>query len=278
MNPPPDAFPAASFSPAPVLSGRQIDLWLVYYQAINDADLLSELTLLLSPDERQRQARFHFPDDRKRFLLTRAAVRTVLSRYAPVAPVDWVFTANEYGRPAIAELHRQAMGLSFNLSHANGLIALGVCHNRALGVDSENLATRPASPGIAERFFAHAEVVALNSLPESERHLRFFELWTFKEAYIKARGKGLSIPLDRFSFSFADPAGIAFHLAPLWEDSAQGWQFWQFRPTPDYLLALCAERRPQASPGITLRTLVPTRDEALLCLFPSRTSKPAQED
>ncbi|UXY16201.1 4'-phosphopantetheinyl transferase superfamily protein [Chitiniphilus purpureus] len=239
-------------------SAPGIDLWLTFYQELTDPRLLDELRGLLSEAERQQAARFHFADDRKRYLATRALVRTVLSRYAPVAPTDWVFTANAYGRPQIDPCHGEAAGLHFNLSHTQGLIVLGVARHGALGVDVEHLHARQVSPGLGERFFSPAEAAALAAVPPAQRQARFFEYWTFKEAYIKARGMGLSIPLDRFGFDYPHEHAVQLTIDPALGDDAQRWQFWQFRPTPDHLLAICTERPPTPLPTPTLRRVVPT--------------------
>lgn len=261
----PDRYsPSGSSPPGAILplDAGQVHIWLVFYQQIVDPALLSAMLALLNDAERAQQLRFHFADDRLRYLATRALVRTVLSRYAPIAPAGWNFTPNEYGRPAIANGHPQARTLSFNLSHTRGLIAMAVTRDRVLGVDVENLTTRQVSGGIAEHFFSPAEVAELATVPEERRQDRFFEYWTFKEAYIKARGMGLSIPLDRFSFHFPDERQVRLSIEPDLGDDAERWRFWQFRPTADYLLALCAERLDGAEPLLAVRTVIPTVSDA----------------
>ena len=120
--------------PAFTASRRDIDIWLTYYDEIVDDRQLAKLRLLLSDDEVAQESRFYFTDDRKRYLVTRAMVRMVLSRYALIAPEHWVFSKNAYGRPVIAdalvEAEVQAQGLCFNLSHTRGLIALAVTRDR----------------------------------------------------------------------------------------------------------------------------------------------------
>ena len=108
------------------LDSGQIHLWLAWLGEITDSRLLAEYRSLLSEEERQRQMRFHFERDRHRYLVTRAMVRTVLSKYADVAPRDWRFAANDYGKPSIAAEHTEARGIEFNLSHTDGLVVLGV--------------------------------------------------------------------------------------------------------------------------------------------------------
>lgn len=227
---------------------RNLDLWLVFPEQICDQALLAALEDLLTEEERKRQQRFLFAEDRKRFLLTRAAVRTLLSRYAAVAPADWRFTANSHGRPAIAPCHCKATGLNFNLSHTRGLIAVAICWHRQLGVDVEQLRQRPSALELAQRFFATEEAEALAELPPALRQHRFFEYWTLKESYVKALGRGLSTPLDQCRFVFPHEAALRLIADPQLESHAHRWWFWQFQPTPDTLLALCAEQSPGEPP------------------------------
>ncbi|MDM5179919.1 4'-phosphopantetheinyl transferase superfamily protein [Massilia sp. DJPM01] len=240
------------------LTRQHIDIWLVFYQTLTAPALQAAMLELLNDAERQQQIRFYREDDRLRYLATRALVRTTLSRYAPVAPADWTFIPNDYGRPAIGNAHLDARSLNFNVSHTRGLIALAVTRERVLGVDVENLATRQVSGDLAGHCFAPAEVAELATVPDQRHQDRFFEYWTFKEAYIKARGMGLSIPLDRFSFHFPDERSVALAVDPELGDDGARWRFWQFRPTPEHLLALCAERLDGAVPQLTVRSVIPT--------------------
>ncbi|WP_257389120.1 4'-phosphopantetheinyl transferase family protein [Tahibacter caeni] len=235
-----------------------VDVWLAFYNEITDAALLEHFSSLLSRAEREQEARFHFADDRRRYRVTRALQRTVLSRYAPVAPTDWSFATNDYGCPRVAATHAAAAGLSFNLSHTRGLIALAVTRDRAVGVDVENLAVREVAVGIADRFFAPVEVEALAAVPAAQQQHRFFEYWTFKEAYIKARGMGLSLPLDKFSFRFPEQGAVQLAVDAELGDDAGRWRFAQYRPTPEHLLALCVEHGgPLRAPPVRLRKVVP---------------------
>jgi 4'-phosphopantetheinyl transferase len=270
-----DELPRLTYPLGHAGSRHGIDIWLAFYDDIEDLHQLSAMRALLSAKERAQESKFYFPDDRKRYLVTRALVRTVLSRYADVAPAVWTFSANQYGRPAIAASHRQACGLGFNVSHTRGLIALGVTRECTLGIDVENLIARQGAPHVADRFFSPIEVEMLARVPAHLRHDRFFEYWTFKEAYIKARGMGLSLPLDRFSFHFPGEREVNLSIEPELGDDPHRWTFWQYRPTPDYLLALCAERLHGVAPAITIRKIVPTeRDYILLDTPLLKTSAP----
>jgi 4'-phosphopantetheinyl transferase len=239
-----------SHPPGPT-TAPDIDIWLAYYRTVADPD---RLRAVLSPAERDKEQRFHFADDRLRYLVTRALVRQTLSRYAPVAPEQWRFEDTPFGQPRIANPETACASLSFNVSHTGGLIALAVARDRALGVDVEHLTSRHSSMGIAQRFFAPAEVAALEAVEPALRHERFFEYWTFKEAYIKARGMGLSLPLERFAIHFPQAGKVRLEIDAELGDDPRRWCLWQFRPAPDYLLALCAERAGAAIPAVTVRT------------------------
>lgn len=244
--------------------GAAVDVWLAFYQSITDERLLGNLRTLLSDAEQRQETRFHFADDRLRYLVTRAMVRTVLSRYAALAPADWVFATNAYGRPEISNVHDDTHGLGFNISHTRGLIALAVARHRTLGIDVENVSARSASMGIAERFFSPREVAELATVAPAQRQDRFFEYWTFKEAYVKARGMGLSIPLDRFSFHYPNERAAHIAIDPALGDHAARWSFCQMRPTHEHLLAICAERLDGAALTLTVRNTVPTVTEEVL--------------
>lgn len=240
------------------LSPDEIHVWLAYYDEIEES-LHAAYRTLLSAAEKEQEPRFHFARDRCRYLVTRALVRTVLSRYVPVDPKEWMFSTNAYGRPAIMNV--EGRDLSFNLSHTHSLIVLGVTRGRALGVDVENFRAREAAIGVADHYFAKAEVAALAAAPSQDRQYRFFEYWTFKESYIKARGMGLSLPLDKFSFHYPDDRAVEIAIDAGLADDPARWQFWQFQPAPEYLVAICAERAGARSPSVIVRQAVPMMSE-----------------
>lgn len=181
------------------LSPGEVHLWFCFNDDISTPQLQVYRDNLLNPEERARELRFHFERDRKQFVITRALVRTTLSRYVnAVLPAEWQFVAGSHGRPEIVQAAGAA--ISFNLSHTAGLVVLAVSSPGQLGVDVENVAQRPAPLDIAEHYFSAKETAALRSLPAAEQGTRFFHYWTLKEAYIKAKSQGLSIPLADFGF------------------------------------------------------------------------------
>jgi 4'-phosphopantetheinyl transferase len=250
---------------------RTIDLWCTYIGEVGDDSLWSRYDALLSEDERARRARFRFARDQRRYLLTRALVRTVLSRYARVRPEDWTFSAGPRGRPAIAA-PRVDPALEFNISHSADLVMLGITSGRALGIDTEGIAEREADIEGLERYFAPEESAALLSLPPAARHRRFFELWTLKESYIKARGMGLAIALDAFRFELIGERGLTLHMRPQLRDSPAAWRLWQLAPRAGYLAAVCAARGAQSAPRIILREIVPLAREKIVDFVPLRST------
>jgi len=158
---------------------------------------------LLAPDEMARYRTFRFERHRHLYLLTRGLVRNTLSRYTPVAPAQWCFAVASHGKPYIAE-PTLPYGLSFNLSNTEGMVVCAVARDVPVGVDVENTDRIDDPLSIAADFFSPHEVGDLRALPNELQRERFFAYWTLKESYIKARGLGLAIPLDQFSFLLSE--------------------------------------------------------------------------
>jgi 4'-phosphopantetheinyl transferase len=242
--------------PKLALRDDAIDLWFVFLDDVRSDSLLRKYHSLLTSEEQCRAERFHFAKDRCRYLVTRVLVRTVLSRYVGLDPQAWRFRPGAYGKPEIANVLRMLDEISFNLSHTDGLVMLGVSSQIALGVDVECVTSKDAPLGLADGFFAAVEAADLYALPEHRRQERFFELWTLKEAYIKARGMGLSIPLDQFSFDLRSAHALAISFGPELDDKSRCWRFWQFKVTNHHLAAVCAANTGRV-PVLNARKLVP---------------------
>jgi len=164
---------------------------------------------LLSADERERAGRFHFADDRSHFIAARALLRTLLGRYLDLPPHQLSFTYGTYGKPALAG-EGESRALRFNVSHSHGVALYAVARERDVGVDVEYVRREVVGESIAERFFSAREVATLRALPAEVQPQAFFNCWTRKEAFIKAKGEGLSFPLDRFEVSLdpKEPAAL----------------------------------------------------------------------
>ncbi len=223
------------------LNPNQVHLWFAFPDEIEDPELLSRYEKILADDELVRQGRFRFDRHRHRFLVARALVRSVLSRYADIEPDRWRFCANKYGKPEISRSMNR-LGIRFNLSHTAGLIVCGVALNRDIGVDVENIERQSKTDGIASRYFSPEEIADLETLDETERKERFYRYWTLKESYVKARGIGLSLPLDRFAFHLKENEPIRISFAPDMNDDPDRWQFKLFEPLSNHPAAVSVER------------------------------------
>ena len=220
------------------LGGAEVHVW----QAGLDRPPAQVHTLLhtLSTDERARAERFHFRRDREHFIVARGLLRAILGRYLNREPGRLQFRYSPYGKPALAQ-DSGGTGLCFNVSHSHGLALYAVTRGREVGVDVEHIRPTPHLEQIAERFFSHREVSALLSLPQDLRAVAFFLCWTRKEAYIKAKGEGLSLPLDRFDVSLipGEPAALLGTRGDPRE--AYRWSLRELTPAPGYAAALAVE-------------------------------------
>lgn len=245
-------------------SMADIHVLLVLHDQVPEREF-ANYRLLLTEEERAREACFRFENDRRRYRVTRALLRTVLSRYYPLPPAEWRFEPGPYGRPEIVH-PKVCTGLSFNLSHSAKVIALAVSETRTVGIDVECLRGRDSCLDIAEHYFAPEEYSSLLRLPAEQRPSGFLEYWTLKESYIKARGMGLSLPLHQFAFDLSAPGTIRFTTHPELADAAARWQFWQYRLSADSVMAICAERRDTRAAVVKVRRVLPRMmEEDLLC-------------
>jgi 4'-phosphopantetheinyl transferase len=221
---------ACDARPGPIerqLSRQDVHLYFSWPEKISDPALLSRYESLLSANERARMSRFHFARNRHQYLVTRALVRASLSAYYPLEPGAWQFSQNRYGKPEIS--HPDAsLSMRFNLSHTHGLTVCAIARHYDIGVDVEDSQrTTRADLNSLAGYFSAQEFEDLRKLPADEQPQRFFAYWTLKESYIKARGLGLAIPLDKFSFRFEANQLKGFSVHPDLQDDADCWQFWR---------------------------------------------------
>ena len=238
------------------LSADEVHLWYVLSDRVTAPAMLSEFGELMSSDEQAQHVRFVFERHRHQYLVTRGFVRTLLSSYADVPPAEWRFEKNAYGRPEI-EHPKQVPPLRFNLSHTSGMIVCAVALDREIGVDVEDNAHRSFSLDLARHYFAKSEVDHLEAAAEDQKRRVFFDFWTLKEAYIKARGRGLSIPLEKFAFHLARNDPLRISIDADLEDDAASWQFGQFRPSERHTISLAIRRvdEPEVKVRLRQRTL-----------------------
>ena len=216
---------------------HRIELFVGLIETIDAPGALDGCRRLLSVDERIRADRFRFERHRRQYIFAHAMLRMALSQIASnVAPSDWSFGAGRYGRPFVAAPKTSAT-LHFSLSHAEGCVACVVSRHETVGVDVESVSRSVAPLSTALHFFAPEEVEALRGLPEPAAIERFFDYWTLKEAYLKARGFGLNLPLDAFAMQVSRET-IAISFKPAIADDPHAWRFTLCSPSPSHRLAI----------------------------------------
>jgi len=218
----------------------EVRLWRVDLEAVGGDE--SRWKRVLSSDELTRAARFHFSRDRQRFVATRAWLRMILASYLGTDANSLSFSYSKREKPSLGSAHEDN-GITFNVSHSAGIALLGFARRREIGVDVEQLRPDSDLEAIARRFFSTHEQSQLAALPAEERVDAFFRCWTRKEAYIKATGDGLSLPLSQFDVSLV--SGETNALLATRPDSSEAGR-WLLREVPaghGYIAAVCARGR-----------------------------------
>jgi len=211
---------------------EEIQIWYAY-PALHHLDL--DTYGLLSRDEQERMARFRFETDRDNFLFYRSMLRVLLASYLGTPPAELCFAYSAHGKPSLAAPSGR---LEFNLSHSHGIVLFAFSQGRRVGVDVEYVRRDLNVQEIAGRFFSAAENHAL--MQRSYMHDAFFHCWTRKEAFVKARGEGLSCPLDSFDVSVAPEEEVSLTTRPDACES-QSWQLWSLSSFQGYAAAVAVE-------------------------------------
>jgi 4'-phosphopantetheinyl transferase len=192
------------------LADDEVQVWRVRVDLDGrDPVVAAAIAAVVTPDDRERAARFRFEADRQRYLHGRLLVRTFLGHHAGLPPRTVAFVNGAFGKPELQlpESPARAGVLRFNLSHSGDWVLFALARDREIGVDVEQHRTMSDAMDLARRFFSPPEVAALDVLDPSLRHDAFFRVWSRKEAIIKASGHGLSAGLDRFAVSADPPDG-----------------------------------------------------------------------
>jgi 4'-phosphopantetheinyl transferase len=218
------------------LPENEVQLWRVDLEAVRADE--SRWQEVLSPDEKGRASRFHFLADRQRFVAARALLRKILAAYLNTGPASLNFSYSKREKPSLGGVHA-ASGVTFNVSHSGGIALYAFTVRREIGVDVEHMRNDFDVEPIAQRFFSARERGQLAALPKEERIDAFFRCWTRKEAYMKATGDGLSLPLSQFDVSLESVETNA--LLATRPDAAEA-ERWLLREVPGgagYRAALC---------------------------------------
>jgi 4'-phosphopantetheinyl transferase len=225
-----------SWVPCPIqleLAEGEIHLWRAYLDC--EETVLRRFKATLASDERDRAQRYFFQRDRDHFMASRGVLRELLGKYVTRAPDEIEFEYTPQGKPSLRP-EGLTPPIRFNVSHSHGLALFAFAVGRNLGVDVELVRPDFGGDEIAERYFAPQEVEELRILPASLRAEAFFLCWTRKEAYVKARGEGLQIPLDSFHVSLTPG-----QPEQLYSSDSLSWTLRSLRPDPRYVGALVGE-------------------------------------
>ena len=222
------------------LSALTIGVWyLLTLEAGKDA--YNRLLPRLSVGERARADEFRFVKDKLNFAASRVLLQRMLSEFSNIPAGGWSFVQNDYGKPALSPASGME-SIRFNISHTAGALVVGVARDRDIGVDVELVKHKGIDClDVARSQFAIAEFELLQNLEGQDRHEAFYSLWTLKEAYTKARGIGLCLPLSDFGFRL-NPPSIVF--SPEFSERRGSWFFWQDRISAEHVLAVAAEQYP----------------------------------
>jgi 4'-phosphopantetheinyl transferase len=208
--------------------------------------ILSEFAGLLSPSELERARRFRFDRDRDRFIAGREFLRSVLGHYLGVQPRGLEFAYGPNGKPA---LKGACARLHFNFSHSANLALLGVTRVACIGIDVEQVRPMPEAEELVERFFSPRETAQFRALPEEQKQEGFFNLWTRKEAFLKATGEGIGYMLNKVEVSFLPGDRPQFLSLPEGQIPRGPWGLFHLSPVPGFVGAVA----------------IPVRDVAVVC-------------
>lgn len=217
------------------LGDQDVHVWLVRLDRSQGE--LEQLQRILSPDEVNRAGRFRFAHDRQGFVVARGALRQLLGIYLNEHPAQLRFQYSDFGKPCLAGDDQ----LRFNISHAGSYALMAFAWRRRVGLDIECEKLDVDVEAVAQHFFSPYEIQTLMSLPIEQRHKAFFACWTRKEAYIKAIGEGLSMPLDQFDVSLTPGEAAALLATRPDANEAARWSLTSVDAPLGYSAALVAE-------------------------------------
>ena len=215
-----------------MLAVSQVELW--WFSLSVDEHTLASLIALLSPTEMARANRFRFDHHRRRYQIAHGVLRILLANHLHCSPAAIAFTYSERGKPAIAD-HCQPQGLQFNLSHSEDLGIVGISRDRLIGVDVEYVREMDNLDSLVKRFFCAEEYQYFQQAPPQQQQQIFFQLWTAKEAYLKATGAGLAGGLDQVQLSMSP---LKFQSLPGNIENLKDWDLFSCELLSNYQAAI----------------------------------------
>ncbi len=221
------------------LAPAELHVWQVPLD--QPEERMARCRAILSADERARADRFHFDRDRRRYVIARGVLRSILSRYLDVQPERLTFDYGPQGKPRLSPMAAQ-IPLYFNVAHSHELALYAITRAYEVGIDVEYTKRQVTDiDQLTERFFSANENAVYRALPAPDRRAAFFRCWTRKEAFIKSIGEGLSHPLDRFDVTFAPdqpPVILSIDGEPA---AATAWSLFHLEPAVDYVGAVAIQ-------------------------------------
>ena len=230
---------------------HQTHVWYLDPDAKVESGRIKTLVGLLSEQERAQYQRFHFPEDAHRYLVAHTMVRCALSRYTDIDPGELEFRHGRNGKPALANPGLQS--LKFNLTHTRGLAACVINRVDECGIDAEKISTRHDPVAVAARMFSRAEHAELIQLQGTEQLEYFYSRWTLREAYVKARGIGLSFPTRKLRFRIRHAADIDIEFDGSIDDNSENWMINLWRPGTEHIAAVAVARQPGVKKALVVR-------------------------
>jgi 4'-phosphopantetheinyl transferase len=203
-----------------VLEAQTVHLWWISLD-VTEKNLQNFISLL-SESEKIKADRFKFPQHQRRYQAVHGILRIILARYLSLDPTQVNFTQSDRGKPYLTD-DCNSVNLQFNLSHSENMAILGINRDRSIGVDVETVRPMENSLQLAKRFFCASEYDLLTQAIPEERDKLFFQLWTAKEAYLKATGEGISGGLNQ----------VEIALNPLRFINLPNWYLQSFESNPD---------------------------------------------
>lgn len=210
----------------------EVDVWLA--SLIQPANYLHRLKKTLSADELNKAEKFYFEKDRLAYITARGMLRKILGQYLDCLPSEIHFQYTPHGKPSVDA------ALQWNVSHSHNRVLYAISREKIVGVDIEYIRPVQEFWSAARHYFSDYEFAALQKIPEYARLGAFYTLWTRKEAYIKAIGEGLSMPLHNFDVSLHEPARLLATRPDA--DEANRWELWNLKTEPTYKAALVIQK------------------------------------
>jgi 4'-phosphopantetheinyl transferase len=236
------AFDSSWLSPPADLALAKDDVHVWRASLDQPAAYVRRLAQMLCPDELERAGRFYHEQHRRRFTVRRGLLRAILGRYLGLKPGQLCFRYGPGGKPSLASpLDEGQEALRFNVSHSRGLALFALARGRELGIDLEYIRPMAEVGQIVARFFSERENEAFGALPPGQQLEAFFNCWTRKEAYVKARGEGLALSLGQFDVSLAPGEPAALLSTGDDPREAARWSLRALKPGPGYVAALAVE-------------------------------------